>query len=214
MLTASAYLVRGLQLVFGTSKRAMTERAEELGNEDDDIPLTHSGESRPDAPQVLPAVRPTLALETPDQISEPISPPKTQDPAQVRGTGGPPEEAEILQGIPAQSTMRQDPLPPSRPQRWTAVINRNVDILTYGTILLFIGMPVYYATGYAMPVQLSLNVLAYFAALSLPAKDNRFLHPVLVSSASTIIGIWILALCRRDTLRDGLSAYTTKTRYL
>ena len=39
MLVATSYTVRGLLLVFGTSKRAMVERTEEMGNENDDIPL-------------------------------------------------------------------------------------------------------------------------------------------------------------------------------
>ncbi|KAK5014331.1 hypothetical protein LTR16_012870, partial [Cryomyces antarcticus] len=39
MLAFTAYFVRGLQIVLGTHMRAMTERAEEMGDEDDDIPL-------------------------------------------------------------------------------------------------------------------------------------------------------------------------------
>lgn len=65
-----------------------------------------------------------------------------------------------------------------------------------------------------MPTQLTLTVLAYFAALALPPKWRRFLHPVMVSSALAILGIWILASCRWDTLQDGLGAYSTTTRYI
>ncbi|KAI9723424.1 MAG: hypothetical protein M1812_001308 [Candelaria pacifica] len=214
MLAGTAYLVRGLQLVLGTSKRALTERAEEMGNEDDDIPLAHRGGDSSNTPEVSSPAPSTVTLELPDQISEPVSPPRTQDSAQVRGTGGPPEEAQTLQEPSIQPTMRQDTLPPTRAQRWAVKIDRNLDIFTYSTTFLLIGIPVYYTTGYAMPVQLSLNILAYFAALSLPSKYKQYLHPVLVASAITILGIWILALCRGDTLREGLLAYTTKTRYL
>ena len=42
MVIFTAYIVCGLQLVLGTSKRAMTERAEELGTRDEGIPLKHS----------------------------------------------------------------------------------------------------------------------------------------------------------------------------
>ncbi|OCK92503.1 uncharacterized protein K441DRAFT_663179 [Cenococcum geophilum 1.58] len=38
MMIFTAYLVRGLQLVLGVSKRAMTERVEELGAHDEGIP--------------------------------------------------------------------------------------------------------------------------------------------------------------------------------
>jgi putative effector of murein hydrolase len=77
-----------------------------------------------------------------------------------------------------------------------------------------IGMPLYYATGYAAALQLSLNVLAYFTALSLPSRWQRFLHPVLVSSAITILSIWLFALTRGSTLTAALHAYSTKTGYL
>jgi len=42
MIIFTGYLVRGLQLVLGTSKRVMAERAEELGARGEDIPLRHS----------------------------------------------------------------------------------------------------------------------------------------------------------------------------
>lgn len=64
-----------------------------------------------------------------------------------------------------------------------------------------------------MPDQLSLTVLAYYTALSLPARWRRFLHPVLVASAITILSAWILAQVRGGTLDDALHAYTTDTRY-
>ncbi|KAI9815563.1 MAG: hypothetical protein M1827_002697 [Pycnora praestabilis] len=213
MLAVTAYLVRGLQLVLGTSKRAMTERAEEMGNEDDEIPLTQRtrGNSEATARTTTTISSP---LHSPEPLSDLISPPRAQDPNQVRGTGGPPAEVAPSQITLPQSRMRQEPTPLSRSQRWAAIITVNLDVFTYGTIFLCLGIPVYYGTGYAMPIQLSLNILAYFAALSLPAKYRQFLHPVLVSSVITILGIWILALCRRDSLRDGLTAYSTKTRYL
>jgi putative effector of murein hydrolase len=65
-----------------------------------------------------------------------------------------------------------------------------------------------------MPIQLTFNVLAYFAALALPARWRQFLHPVLVSSAITVLGIWILGLVRGDNLDDILGAYKTGTSYL
>lgn len=104
--------------------------------------------------------------------------------------------------------------PLSRSQRWGAHLAAKFDVVIYTTFFLFIGLPVYYATGYAMPAQLCLNVLAYFAALALPPKAKRVLHPVLVSSGITILAIWILSLTRGETLREGLTVYRTKTKYL
>lgn len=42
MLAVTAYFTRGLQMLLGISERAVTKRAEEMGAEDDDIPLTES----------------------------------------------------------------------------------------------------------------------------------------------------------------------------
>lgn len=110
--------------------------------------------------------------------------------------------------------MLQTPLPLSRAQRWATFINQNFDRLTWLILFIFIGIPIYYSTGYAMPAQLSFNILAYFAALALPGKWKQFLHPVLVSSAITIMGVWVLGLARGDTLHQILGVYKTKTRYL
>lgn len=43
MFTVTAYIVRGLQLVLDSPKRAITERAEETGSGNDAIPLADSG---------------------------------------------------------------------------------------------------------------------------------------------------------------------------
>lgn len=209
MLGATAYSVRGLQIILKTSKKGLTERAEELGMENDEIPLTEGIRTQMDSSETASTATSTLHLPT-----ELIAPARAQDPAQVRGTGGPPAEATLSQTVLTPTPIRQDPLPMTRAQRWTAIINVNLDTFTYSALFLFVGIPIYFSTGYEMPAQLTLNVLAYFAALSLPSRYKRVLHPVLVSSAITILGVWVLALCRRDTLHDGLKAYSTKTRYL
>src|SRR4051794_35205769 len=200
MLAVTAYITRGLQLLLGSSKRATVERAEELGEEDDAIPLTNHNRSRENSEV-------TLAGLSEESTNNLIAPPRTQDPSLVRGTGGPPETDVSLADTSRLRGVLQAPLPLTRPQRWAAFINSNFDRITYSTIFLFIGIPIYYTTGYSMPAQLTFNVLAYFAALSLPSKWKQFLHPVLVSSAITIIGIWILGLARGETLHDVLRGY-------
>jgi putative effector of murein hydrolase len=65
-----------------------------------------------------------------------------------------------------------------------------------------------------MPAHLTFNVLAYFAALALPGKWRQFLHPVLVSSLITVLGIWILGLIRGESLDNILDSYKTGTNYL
>lgn len=212
MLSVTAYLVRGLQLVLGSSKRAVAERAEEMGSEDDAIPLADTSRSRQDFEIALTSNLPSL-VRAGNLTNDLIIPQRAQDPSLIRGTGGPPENNISLQETLRRETL-QAPLPLTRPQRWAAFINLNFDRLTYTILFLFVGLPIYYTTGYAMPAQLTFNVLAYFAALSLPTKWRQFLHPVLVSSLITVLGIWILGLVRSESLDDILDSYKTGTNYL
>jgi hypothetical protein len=92
-------------------------------------------------------------------------------------------------------------------------VNVNLDILIYTAIFLFVGIPIYHSTGYAMPIQLSFNMLGYFTALQSPAQWRRFLHPVLVSLLITVFGVWIFALIRGNSLGNTLYAYKTGTKY-
>jgi putative effector of murein hydrolase len=212
MLAVTAYLVRGLQILLGSSKRAMTERAEEMGDEDDAIPLTEHNRPREDSDATLVDI--SAARSSSDQGPDIIAPQRAQDPSLVRGTGGPPETDIIPTAISRTHNIPQSPLPLTRPQRWAFLINTNIDRLTYSILFLFIGLPIYYATGYAMPAHLTLNILAYFVALSLPPNWKQFLHPVLVSSLFTVLGIWILGLTRHTPLDRTLDAYKTGTTYL
>ncbi|TVY50403.1 Plastidal glycolate/glycerate translocator 1-like protein [Lachnellula cervina] len=221
MVAVTAWLVRALQLIMGSSKRAVIERAEEMGNESDAIPLANIGRSRQDSEVNLPSGTSTPGIATgtsapglvEDITNELTAPQRAQDPTRIRGTGGPPEN-----DIPSEATRNspppQAPLPLTRSQRWAAFINLNLDRITYATIFLFIGLPIYYTTGYAMPAQLTFNVLTYFAALALPPRYRQFLHPVLVSAALTILGVWIMGLIRSSPLFETLHTYKTGTNYL
>jgi putative effector of murein hydrolase len=89
-----------------------------------------------------------------------------------------------------------------------------LDLALYLVIFFFIGVPLYYITGYAMPVHLSLNILCYFLAMSIPPAWRQYLHPVLVSSALTVLGAWALAAARGDSLDASLRSYKTGSKYL
>lgn len=142
-----------------------------------------------------------------------IAPQRTQDPSLIRGTGGPPEN-NTTPFRQNQIPLSQLPVPLTRPQRWAAFLNSNFDRLTYLTIFFFVGLPIYYATGYAMPAQLTLTITSYFAALALPSQWKKFLHPVLVSSALTVLGVYVLASIRGESLSTSLHAFRTGTSYL
>lgn len=212
MFAFTAYFTRGLQLLLGSSKRAITERAEEMGSEDDDIPLTQLTRNPP-----TPEASSTGLGGTNYSSGEPSHdighPSRTQDPAQVRVTNGPPQSETPASSTHSQPIPGQDPLPPTRPQKWATLINVHLDTLAYTLLFLLIGLPIYYSTSYTMPAHLTLSILTYFLATSLPANYKRILHPVLISSSLTILLIWLLALSKRSTLRAALGTYSTKTRY-
>ncbi|KAK3939223.1 LrgB-like family-domain-containing protein [Diplogelasinospora grovesii] len=221
MFVLTAYMTRGLQLVSGTSKRAHTERAEELGSDttrQTDIPLSVTPAETPSEPQSVATSTTalnTLAVEPPPSTFSARSQDATLTAATANeqsgggGGGG---------GVPATNTMyRQTPLPrtPSRAHRWAGYISANLDWLTYATLLLSIGIPLYYVPGgYAMPLHLCITVLAYFTALTLPPAWRQYLHPVLVSAFLTVMTVWILGLTRGLPLQVTLTQYRTGLKYL
>lgn len=220
MVVITVYMVRGLQLLLGSSKRAITERAEEMGHEDDEIPLTEAQQSQHNSQSSETNSFATQITFLPssnsfhNSTSNLIAPERAQDPSEIRGTGGPPVGDFTEQDQVRMGNVRQAPLPSTRSQRWAAFGSSNFDTITYAVLFLFVGLPIYYSTVYAMPAQLTFNILAYFAALALPARWRQFLHPVLVSSAITVLAIWILGLVRGDGLDEVLAAYKTNTKYL
>ncbi|PBP17859.1 hypothetical protein BUE80_DR011372 [Diplocarpon rosae] len=212
---ATAYLVRGLQLLFGSSKQAITARAEEMGDESDGIPLSDVAPGRQHSAAAMVA----SGIRTPRLIGEAstndvVAPQRAQDPSLIRGTGGPSQDNITLPDTFRHKPLLQLPVPLTRPQRWAAFINSNIDQFTYSFFFLFVGLPIYYATSYAMPAQLALTVIAYFVALALPSRWKQFLHPVLVSSALTVLGVYILGAIRGDSLSTSLHSYKTGTNYL
>lgn len=198
-----------------------------MGKEQDSIPLTeinheaHEGEStftpdpsHPSTPAgIVSPERQSFIADLDKELDSLQAPSRAMNPDSVTGTGGPPvaEAASTSSAIHPQ--LRHDAAPLTRPQRWAAFITVHFDIITYTVLFIFIGIPIYYAAGYAMPVQLSLNIIFFFLALRIPPPYKTYLHPVLVASALTIVGVWILALIRGNSLDDALEAYTTGSKY-
>lgn len=107
----------------------------------------------------------------------------------------------------------QAPIPLSRSNRWAAIITTKLDLIIYSLLFLFVGLPVYYTVGYAMPIHLTFNVLTYFLAMSLPPNWRQYLHPVLLSSLLTVLGLWVLGLTKGSPFPSTLSAYKTGIGY-
>ncbi|KAI1762901.1 LrgB-like family-domain-containing protein [Hypoxylon sp. FL1150] len=207
MMILVAYMTRGLQLVFGSSKRAMTERAEELHPDSGEISMTTAPGPRPGG-----AATPTSSEQqpSPDELSLQVPQP-SQNSRQDEESEPPTPRADTNT---AHSTLPpQAPIPPSRSTRWAALLTAHLDHVIYALLLLLVGLPTYYAAGYAMPLHLALTILAFFLASSLPPAWRQYLHPVLLSSLLTVLGLWVLGLTRGDSLRPSLTAYKTGADY-
>ncbi|ENH72894.1 Holin-like protein CidB [Fusarium oxysporum f. sp. cubense race 1] len=119
-----------------------------------------------------------------------------------------------VEALNPTTVLTQIPLPPPKAELWAARISANLDVAIFVGLFAFIGIPLYYSTGYAMPLHLAVNVLAWFGALSVTPKWKEYLHPVLVSSLATVLVIWALAEIRGDSLTTTLHAYRTGAKYI
>ncbi|KAK8012659.1 LrgB-like family-domain-containing protein [Apiospora marii] len=203
MMVGTAYMIRGLQLVTGSSKRAITERAEEMGHETDEIPMTAptpAGAATPDTESdPAPSSRPSQ-VHLADAAAAAAAPETTSS------TG--PSTPTIPPELPAQA-----PLPLPRAKQWAVIVAAKLDIITYLLLFVLIGIPVYYSTGYAMPIQLTFSILTYFGSLALPPTWRQFLHPVLVSALFTVLGIWVIGLTIGRDLDSTLREYKVGANY-
>ncbi|KEY68490.1 hypothetical protein S7711_09790 [Stachybotrys chartarum IBT 7711] len=207
MMALAAYMTRSLQLLLGSSKRALAERAEELdgGIANDsppqDLPLASRRTSISQATSTVP-LRPTSRPQSPPSL-------RLNDQGDMDQDGRESAAAQALPAYPAQTA----PAPP-RAERWAVGVMANIDACVFAVLLLCVGLPLYYGAGYAMPLHLTVNILAYLASLAIPHPWKQALHPVLVSSLIAVLLIWPLALARGDSLTTALTDYRTGSRYL
>jgi hypothetical protein len=121
MVAITAYMVRGLQLLFGSLKRAITERAEEMGQEDDEIPLTEAHQSRhgSQSSEAIPSATQSTFPPTSDSFrnstSNLIAPERAQYPSEIKGTRGPPVDDFTVQNQVCTGNAKQAPLPLTSP---------------------------------------------------------------------------------------------------
>ncbi|KAI5863787.1 LrgB-like family-domain-containing protein [Durotheca rogersii] len=212
MIAFAAYLTRGLQLVLGSSKRAVAERAEELHpGSADAIPLAAAA---PPPPADGSASGSATAVDDDDAPSSDDArvvrpPPASRGRGAASDAGrGDDDPARAAAELPPQA-----PVPPARATRWAARMAAHLDAAPYAAALVLAGLPAYYGAGYAMPLHASVNVLAYAGAAALPAAWQRVLHPVLVASLATVLALWALGLARGQPLAATLAAYKTGAGY-
>ncbi|KAI0107406.1 LrgB-like family-domain-containing protein [Hypoxylon sp. NC0597] len=208
MMVLAAYMTRTIQIVLGSSKRTMIERPGELTPNNDGIPMTMTpgaGDSSTLVATSGEASSDEVDLQRPPQSRNLPLGHRADD---SQSTHSPSNSNTVHTELPPQA-----PIPPSRSSCWAAIITNKLDLLIYSVLFLFVGLPVYYTVGYAMPMHLTFNVLTYFLAMSLPPKWRQYLHPVLVSSLFTVLGLWVLGLIKGSPLPATLGAYKTGTGY-
>ncbi|KAL2278490.1 hypothetical protein FJTKL_14412 [Diaporthe vaccinii] len=110
-------------------------------------------------------------------------------------------------------TPENDP-PTEKKRQWRSSFLKNIDRLTWFSLFLVIGLPVYYGSGYTMPIFLCINILCFQGANAVPPKIKRVAHPVLVCALFTILLIWGFSVSRSLTLYQGLKLYKTGNSYL
>lgn len=215
MFVLTAYMTRGLQLLTGSHKKAQAARAEELGPQDDEIPMANT------PPELAASSESTGVSAQTSMIAlhELQSPDHTRDPSRIQPVtdhGNNSQSFDSNENLPSPPPLPpQAPPPPPRARLWATIVQTHLDEVIYLTLLVFVGLPVYYAAGYAMPLHLTFNVLMYFTALSLPLKWKQVLHPVIVSAFLTVMGIWVFGLIRHQQSLDAiLHDYSTGSKYL
>lgn len=158
-----------------------------------------------------PATRSSSEVTTSAEEVELKPPPRSLEsmPAH-QGSSEPWQDADGPQiNLPAQI-----PVPPLRATRWALTISRRLDVIIYSLLFVLVGISVYYTVGYAMPLHLTFAVLTYYAAMSIPPNWRQYLHPVLVSSLLTVLGLWVLGLVKGQDLDATLREFRTGATYL
>ncbi|CAG7565850.1 unnamed protein product [Fusarium equiseti] len=221
MMALAAWITRTLQLTLGASRRSKSQRAEELGRQPPGIPIGEiqtPGVSRRTSVSRAGSQVPLVSVSAPSSEPASAAPSRPQTPPQLRlqehhyANGNAPENA--VEALNPSTVLTQIPLPPPKAELWAARISANIDVATFVGLFFFVGIPLYYSTGYAMPIHLAINVLAWFGAMAIPSKWKQYLHPVLVSSLTTVLVVWALAAIRADSLTSTLCAYRTGEKYI
>lgn len=129
MLSTTAYLVRGLQVLLGTTKRALVERAEETELNSARIPL-----SERDRNEAMGSAR--VAMD--DVNILPALPSPTQDPYHIRDTHGGVARIsqEAVQEAPSRMHLHQDAIPLTQAQIWATWMIMRSSALTYSAIFI------------------------------------------------------------------------------
>lgn len=195
-MVITAWSVRGLSLLFGHPKTNAVNRLDDVA-QDETIPLNEIHQATETTEEPRRSSETTIG-NTEDSLRPP-SP--TANTSRIRGPG-----LDILSSRNESSDNVLDEYqhirPPTSAQKVGAFITAYLDVLTW-SVLWIIGIAVYMGTGYSMPAQLPLNVLTFLGAMRIPPSVRRFIHPIFPCAAFTVLGIFIFAAMKQESLDEG-----------
>jgi hypothetical protein len=201
-MVITAWSVRGLTILIGRSKTNLVNRIDDVA-QDERIPLNEV----PPPPAAEDSRRASEVNLDAQNVTEQLHPPSpTAEASRIRGPGVelPPSRhnssADILDSL-------AEPRPLTNSQKAAGYITLHLDSITWG-LLWVVGFVIYLTTGYSMPAQLPLNILTFFLAMRLSPAVRRFIHPIFPCAGLTILGIFILAAMKRESLDEGMSSRT------
>jgi len=195
----TAWSVRGLSVLIGRAKTNFVNRIDDVA-QDETIPLNevppltitrndfrHSSERAFDAQNVAEMLH---------------RPSPTAEASRIRGPGVELPPSQHISNVDLTDNLLQ--LHPStKAQSIAGYITLHLDALTW-SLLWLVGFCLCVAKDYSMPAQLAMNVLTFFLAMKLSPSVRRFIHPIFPCSALTILGIFVLAAMKGESLDQGM----------
>ncbi|KAF4966599.1 hypothetical protein FSARC_5719 [Fusarium sarcochroum] len=198
-MVVGAFLTGGLQLLFGSHKKAHPHFDDLNSTELEKIIPISSTRSTANTPEIPSPPRNVYSgLDRRHELR-----PQT---SHFEPTSDQTELNAVDEAITPIETLRD------RVILWAVKITGCLDMGVYG-LLLMVGLPVYYITGCATPVQLGICVLSFQTAMRIPAKYRTYLYPILISATATVLIAWALAAIKGNTLQTALRQFRTGVTY-
>lgn len=240
-VVVTTYLVKGLQLVVGVRRKNGVIRADEVAEENEEVPLREL---------LLPSVQNTQdpfasgAVSIVDVAPTPVREGSTTPPSSTAPLLAPPPRAALggdaIKGLPTATTIADREYHNDRSSTTGAVCQREtylliqlryenelvevkrvatfvstyLDWMVFGALLV-VGIPIYFAVDYAMPLQLAIGVLLFRVALLPSAKLRQYFHPILTLFPVALFVYYLfLLLHQRTDFLNTLRLYKTGRTYL
>ena len=195
----TAWSVRGLTILIGRAKTNFVNRIDDVA-QDETIPLN---EVPPPTTTRDDFRRSSEASFDAQNVAEMLDRPSpTAEASRIRGSGVGLPLSQHISNIDFINNLAQ-PHTLTEAQRIAGHITLHLDALTW-SLLWLVGFCLYMVKDYSMPAQLPLNVLTFFLAMKLSPSVRRFIHPIFPCAALTILGIFVLAAMKRESLDQGM----------